>query len=82
MTKAIVRAYDEAARREVGHWPGVIIVGVEIGGSNAKLILAFEGRTRYCVRPQTPSDHRGAKKHAKDIRRVCAELGAKRSGKG
>ena len=71
--------YVAAGIAEVGSWPGVRIVERIRGTKQNRVVLGFEGRTRYVVYPHSPSDRRtGARNHVQDIRRVCRELGAER----
>jgi hypothetical protein len=77
--KAKLRLYCEAAERELKHWPNVTIVSTEraSGSGNDKLILAYNGKTRFVIKPHSPSDCAfGHRRHLRDIRRVCKELGA------
>ena len=72
------RPYQQMAELELAHWPGVQF-RVEVTGRHEKVFLTYAGRTQFLVRPATPSDHRGPKKHACDIKRKLREMGAQRA---
>lgn len=71
------REYEQAADAEIARWPGVIIMGREIA-KHAVLILGFEDKTRKVFYPASPSDAKGSRNHAQDIRRVLLGMGAQR----
>lgn len=69
----------EAALRELREWPGVTAV-VEPGRKHVRVILHYDGRSRFVVRSSTLSDHRGVRNHVGDIKRTLRLMGAERKG--
>lgn len=68
--------YQKACERELASWPGVT-VQQEKKGRHVRVILEYQNRTRFVVRPTSPSDGaRGAKNHVRDIRHTLLQLGA------
>jgi len=71
-------AHDAARERELRRWPGVTVERIEDCHRHRHVVLAYGGQTRFVVCPRTTGDAiHGPKRHTRDIRRVCAELGAK-----
>lgn len=68
--------YDSAQDRELSRWPGVTW-SRESAGKHMKLVVEFEGQSRFIVFPTSPSDSaRGALNHVKNIRQTLKEMGA------
>lgn len=68
--------YDSAQDRELARWPGVTW-SREIAGKHLKLVVEFEGQSRFIVFPTSPSDStRGPLNHVQNIRQTLKEMGA------
>ncbi len=70
--------YDDAVDAELALWLGVEAKRRKLS-KHQKLVLTFNGETRFLVYPSTPSDRRGALNHVGDLKKLLLEMGAKRS---
>lgn len=70
---------EKAIEREIEEWPGVTVAFVG-GGKHPKLKLSYLGNMLARPYPGTPSDSMfGIHSTLGDVRRLCKQLGAKRS---
>lgn len=74
-----VNADDRILEAELAFWPGVEIAAIEDAKKHRKIILSFDGQTRFVIGAKTRSDsHAGPHRFKGDVRKVCRELGATR----
>lgn len=63
---------------EVAEWSGAKILGVDIGRKHHRMRVAFGGKERFMILSGSPSDRCAENNQVRDVRRVLAELGARR----
>lgn len=81
MSRALPRRtdLDDPTDAELARWPGVTWSRA-LRGKHYALVLDFNGLSRFVTYSCTPSDGvRGLQNHLRDVRKVCAEIGAKRT---
>ena len=69
--------HEEYADEELARWPGVQATR-EFTKRHKRLVLTFRGQSRVVTYPSSSSDWRGPMKHACDIKRTLAAMGAER----
>lgn len=81
MSRALPRRtdHDDATDAELARWPGVTWTRT-LRGKHYALVLTFGGLSRFVTYSCTPSDGgHGLQNHLRDVRKVCAEIGARRT---
>ena len=81
MSRALPRRtdHDDATDAELARWPGVTWSRA-LRSKHYALVLEFRGVSRFVTYSGTPSDGgHGLQNHLRDVRKVCAEIGAKRT---
>ena len=74
------RLMREVLDAELTRWPGVehtLVCGTR--GAHPRLVLSYQGRSRFVVMPGSPSDRRVGLNVRADVRRELATLGARRA---
>lgn len=66
---------------ELINWEGVDYYFDTSSRKHDRLVVSFEGSSRFLVCSRTPSDRRAVLNQISDLRRICRSLGAERKGK-
>lgn len=72
---------DKDFAAELANWPGVDYYFDKSSRKHFKIVLTFNGASRFMVYSCSASDHRAFMNQMADLRRICRSIGAERKDK-